>query len=139
MGLWRRVLRAGGLLFAAAISRFAALLDLLIRLDRLHEPDVSEIVARAVETGVFGGPGEGELFTTSYFHLPRELSSEIAEAGFGVLELMQVEGPGALLPDFQVRWADPARREAILEAARLTESDPEMLAAGSHLMAVARP
>src|SRR4051812_44932309 len=35
-----RVLRAGGVLVAVAISRYAALLDLLVRLDRLHEPDV---------------------------------------------------------------------------------------------------
>jgi 2-polyprenyl-3-methyl-5-hydroxy-6-metoxy-1,4-benzoquinol methylase len=40
-----RVLRPEGLLFAAAISRFAALFDLLVRLDRLQEVDVFPVVA----------------------------------------------------------------------------------------------
>ena len=134
----RRVLRPGGLLFAAAISRYAALLDILVRLDRLHESDVFEVVADAIRTGVFGGPGRGELFTTSYFHLPRELDEEVQAAGFALVESVAVEGPGALIPDFPERWADPTRRRAIIEAARLGEGDPEMRAATGHLLAVAR-
>jgi SAM-dependent methyltransferase len=134
----KRALRPGGLLFAAAISRFAALLDLLIRLDRLHEPDVLALVESAVRTGVFGGPGRGELFTTSYFHLPLELAGEVEEAGFELIELTPVEGPAAVLPDFPERWAEPARRAAILEAARMAEGEPEMRAATGHLLAVAR-
>jgi ubiquinone/menaquinone biosynthesis C-methylase UbiE len=138
LGEARRVLKPGGLLFAAAISRFAALLDILVRLDLLHEPDTMATVENAVRSGVFGGPGEGELFTTSYFHLPRELAREVEEAGFERVELLAVEGPGSLIQDFPDRWADPARRDAILTAARMTENDPEMLAATGHLLAVAR-
>lgn len=132
-----RVLRPGGWLFAAAISRFAALLDLLIRLDRLHEPAVFEVAARAVRTGAFLGPDAG-LFTNAYFHRPGELEQELAEAGLEQVAVFNVEGPGFLLQDFPDRWADPARRDAILEAARLVESDPDMVAAASHLLAVGR-
>jgi ubiquinone/menaquinone biosynthesis C-methylase UbiE len=114
----RRVLRAGGLLFAAAISRFAALQDLLVRLDRLHEPDVFRVAEEGVRTGVFRG-AEGDLFTTAYLHRPEELRDEILEAGF---ELKAV----------------PAKREAMLAAARLVESEAAMLGASSHLLAVAR-
>lgn len=134
----RRVLRPGGLVFAAAISRFAALLDLLVNFDRLHEPEVFRIVEESVRTGVFRGPGEAGLFTTGYFHLPRELSREMAEAGFETVEVLQVEGPGYLVGDLEGRWSDPARREALFKAARLVEREPEMLAASSHLLAVAR-
>ncbi|MPZ69450.1 MAG: methyltransferase domain-containing protein [Actinobacteria bacterium] len=133
-----RVLRPGGLMFAAAISRFAALMDLLVRLDRLHEPEIATMVERSVTTGVFEGPGEAELFTTSYFHLPRELAAEVTAAGFAAPDLLQIEGPGFLVPDFENRWADENRREAMLQAARWVENEPEMLAASSHLMAVAR-
>jgi len=134
-----RVLRPEGTLFAAGISRYAALLDLLLRLDRLHEPDVSRIVDHAVRTGVFGGPGREGLFTTSYFHLPRELRDEVLAAGFAKAHVLSVEGPGCWLPDFEERWSNPPRREAILAAARAVENDPEMLAASSHLLAIARP
>lgn len=133
-----RVLRPGGVLFAAAISRFAALMDLLVRFDRLHDRDVAAMVEESVTTGVFGGPGKGELFTTAYFHLPRELAAEVTEAGFAAPALLQIEGPGFLVPNFEARWADESRREAMLQAARWVESEPEMLAASSHLMAVAR-
>lgn len=134
----RRVLRRGGLLFAAAISRFAALLDLLVNWNRIHEPEVFELVERSVRTGVFSGPGEGGLFTTSYFHLPGELAEETSEAGFGDVELFQIEGPGFLAPDLSERWKDPARKNALIEAARLIEQEPDILALSSHLLAVAR-
>jgi hypothetical protein len=125
------------LLFAAAISRYAALLDLLVRLDRLHERDVLRTVEVAVRTGVFHSHAEG-LFTTAYFHLPDDLLEEIAAVGFVNLAIFNVEGPGFLVADFEARWSDPSRRQAILDAARLVESEPAMLAAASHLLAVAR-
>jgi ubiquinone/menaquinone biosynthesis C-methylase UbiE len=131
-----RVLRPGGQLFAAAISRFSALLDLLLRLDRLHEPDVFRIVDHAVRTGEFGGPGREGLFTRSYFHLPRDLRREVEEAGFIGVDVLQIEGPGCWLNDFEERWQDEERRAVIMQAARMVESEPEMLAASSHLLAI---
>lgn len=131
-----RVLRPGGRLFASAISRFAALLDILVRLDRLHEPGVMGAVTDAVETGAFHGGRHG-LFTNAYFHLPGELRREVVDAGFIGAEVYNIEGPGFLVGDFEQRWADPTRKQALLEAARLVEAEPEMLAAASHLLAVA--
>jgi hypothetical protein len=52
--------------------------------------------------------------------------------------VLSVEEPGFLVPDFEDRWKDPERRQAMLHVARLVESEPEMLAAASHLIAVAR-
>jgi SAM-dependent methyltransferase len=134
----RRVLRPGGQVIATAIARYAALLDLLIRLDRLHEPSIFDCVEEAVRTGVFRGHEHTGLFTTAYFHLPDELSAELAQAGFASCEMLNIEGPGFLVRDLDSRWADPARREVMLRTARLLESRPEMLAAASHLMAVAQ-
>lgn len=131
-----RVLRPGGLVFVAAISRFAPLFDLLVRLDLLHEPEVYEIVEQSVSTGVHLG-AEAGLFTTAYFHLPEELMEEADEAGFVDLEVLQVEGPGFLVSNFEDRWADPGRREAMLRAARLVENHPDLLAASNHLLLIA--
>jgi SAM-dependent methyltransferase len=131
----RRVLRPGGLLFAAAISRFAALLDMLVRLDALDQ-EVLPIVAEAVESGAFRGGRK--VFTNAYFHLPSELAREVETAGFDRAEVFSIEGPGFLVQNFEERWADPARREILLSAARLVESEPEMLAAASHLLTVAQ-
>ena len=59
-----------------------------------------------------------------------------AGAGFAGPELFNVEGPGFVLADFADRWADPPRRDALLQAARLVEREPSMLGASSHLLAV---
>lgn len=131
----RRALRPGGLLFAAAIARFAALLDMLVRLGTLHAQGAMAAVTHAVRTGEFHGAHHG-MFTNAYFHLPGELQTEITDAGFAAPSVFNIEGPGFLVPDFEQRWADPSRRQALLDAARLVESDPGMLAAASHLLAV---
>jgi SAM-dependent methyltransferase len=119
----RRVLRPGGLLIAAAIGRFAALLDMLVRLDRLHEPAVWACVEESVRTGNFRGHDHG-LFTTAFFHLPDQLRDEVSAAGFTSCELLNIEGPGFLIADLDSRWQGAERHDALLRAARLVESGP---------------
>jgi SAM-dependent methyltransferase len=136
LGEARRALRTDGILFAAGISRFAALHDLLVRLDRLHEDDVLSSVKDAVSTGVLRGR-EGGLFTTAYFHLPGELRDEVNEASFNDIILYNVEGPGYMVKDFETRWPDPDRREALLAAARLVETEPSTMGSASHLLVIA--
>jgi len=133
----RRVVRSSGWVFAAAISRYAALFDLLVRADRLHDPEIFRLVEDVVETGVFRGQ-VSQLFTTAYFHLPDDLREEVKAAGFELKALLNIEGPGFLLHDFEARWADPVKRKTVLDAARLVESKPELLSASSHILAVAR-
>ena len=132
-----RVLRPGGLLFAAGISRYAALLDLLITWDMVHEAGVLELVEQSLRTGTFGGPRGSGLFTTSYFHLPGELADEVSAAGFADVHVFHIEGPGFLVRDLDDRLDDPPRREALFDAIRLVEEDPRMTAS-AHLLAIGR-
>jgi len=120
----RRVLRPEGLLFAAAISR------------RFHEPEVHRIVEATIGTGIHRG-AEHDLFTTAYFHRPEELRTETTESGMEVVDLLNIEGPGFVIQDFESRWSDPARRQALLDAARLVERDPSLLGMSSHLLMIA--
>lgn len=131
-----RILRPGGLLFAAAVSRFAALLDMLVRLDNLHEEGVMDVVRTAIDTGKFHG-ADRDLFTNAYFHYPEELLSEVEQVGFTAAQMFNIEGPGFLVSDFEQRWADPLRRQALLSAARLIETESSMAGASSHMLAVA--
>jgi SAM-dependent methyltransferase len=133
----RRVLRPGGVLAAAAISRFASTCDGLLR-GYLDEPGFEAIVERDVRDGQHRNPtGRPEWFTTAYFHLPEELGQEVTEAGPRLHTVFAVEGPAWMLPDIQRRLADPTRRERVLAAIRRIETEPSLLGASSHLLAVA--
>lgn len=132
-----RVLRPGGVLVATGISRFAALFDQLVRLNRFHDPEELERITTIVRTGVLPAR-DGGVFTTAFLHLPRQLREEVTSSGFDEVAITAIEGPGYLVSDFDDRWADPVRREALMTAARLVEDDPEIVGIGSHLMATAR-
>ena len=133
----RRVLRPGGVLAAAAISRFASTCDGLLR-GYLDDPVFEAIVERDVREGQHRNPtGRPEWFTTAYFHLPEELGQEVTDAGLRLHTVLAVEGPAWMLPDIQQRLADPTRRERVLTAIRRVETQPSLLGASSHLLAVA--
>ena len=133
-----RVLNPGGLLFAAAISRFASALDGLAR-DLFADRRFGGIVERDLADGLHQNSTENlQFFTTAWFHRPEELEQELKTAGFSVLDLVGLEGPGWLFPDFNERWNDPRRREDLLRTARALESEPSIRAVSAHLLAVGR-
>jgi hypothetical protein len=51
--------------------------------------------------------------------------------------LVVVEGPGWLAANFEKRWADPARRQHLLDLVRRVEREPALLGFSPHLLAVA--
>jgi ubiquinone/menaquinone biosynthesis C-methylase UbiE len=133
-----RVVRSGGLVAAAAISRFASTYDGLLR-GFLEDPSFEEIVERDVREGQHRNPtGRPEWFTTAYFHLPEELRDEVIEAGFRVEALVGIEGPAWVLPDLDYWLEDPARRSRLLEAIRRVETEPSLLGASAHILVVGR-
>ena len=133
-----RVLKPRGLLLAGAISRFAPLLDGLVR-GLLDDPEFAPILERDLIDGQHRNPtGNPAYFTTAFFHLPEELESEIEEAGLRHDITLSIEGPGWLLQDFEERWSDPDRRKRLLDAVRATEAAASLIGVGAHMMAVAR-
>jgi SAM-dependent methyltransferase len=132
-----RICRGGGVIFAAAISRYAPLLD-TTRRGRFGE---EQIVANVLSETGSGRRVPAERRTSSfpdaYFHLPDELAGELAAAGLEVEGVYGVEGPGWLHPDLVAVWQDDAARERLLAAARAVERDPHLLAVSPHLLAVA--
>jgi SAM-dependent methyltransferase len=89
----RRVLRAGGVLLAVAISRFASALDGIGR-GLIRDPDFVRIVEQDLKTGQHRNEtGSLDYFTTAFFHHPDELKMELIEGGFPAPRLCAIEGP----------------------------------------------
>ena len=133
-----RVLKLGGWLFAAAISRWASALDGLAR-ELLQDARFVRILEQDLRDGQHRNPTERlDYFTTAYFHHPDQLADEIRAAGLTLTGIYGVEGPGWILPDVAERMADPTRRDALLQVARALETEPFVLGTSAHLVAVAR-
>lgn len=134
----RRVLRPGGVVAAAAITRWAMLIDAVVR-DWLADPEVAETVRRALGSGAHANvPGRRAFFTTSYFHTPDELAAEAVEAGLASVRLYAVESFLAAMGDAELDcWlGDESRRERTLAALRHVEREPSMMGASGHLLAL---
>ena len=133
LGEARRVLRPGGLLAAAGISRFASLLDGLLR--DLLDDEGWALVQRDLADGKHLPRGNHALFTNAYFHRPEELQAEVEGAGFEVEGFFGVEGPGWVRAE---SLDDERILDNIVRVARAVEQEPAIIGASAHFLAIAR-
>jgi SAM-dependent methyltransferase len=129
-----RIVRPGGPVFAAAISRWAPRIDGMLR-ERLYlaYPAALGLMDEIDRTGMLPPMREGGF--TAFCHRPAELRAEIGEAGLEVMDLVSVEGPAFILGDLDARMADPVDRPVTLEVSRAIERVPELVGFGPHLIA----
>lgn len=133
----RRIVQPGGAVFVAALSRWAARYDGVLR-ERIYErgPEMLDLIDSVERTGVLPSLARGGY--TAYTHRPQELESEFRSAGLDVVDLVSVEGAAFLLDDLTERMADSRARQALLDSARAHERVPELLGLGPHLVATGR-
>jgi SAM-dependent methyltransferase len=131
-----RIVVPGGVVLAVAISRWAVIMDGMLRL-RMGEgdPGFATLVDRVVQTGRLD-PLRDDGFS-AYLHRPAGLQAEVTDAGLRETALLSIEGPGAYLVDVDERWATTPGRDLVLDVARRLEAVPELAGMGSHLMLVA--
>jgi SAM-dependent methyltransferase len=132
-----RIARAGGVVHAAAISRWAARLDGIL-VQRLHEihPGLVELVGEAERTG-WMRPAHDSAFTCAT-HTPASLTSEVEDAGLTLDSLVSVEGIAFALADIDERSSDPAQLTLVMDTLRVLESVPDLLGVGPHMLVTAR-
>lgn len=129
-----RVLRPGGVVAVAAITRFASVLDALDG-GFIDDPRFMDIVEVDLSDGRHINPTENpNYFTTAYFHLPTELAAELEMAGFRAVDVVAVEGIGWIARDFADRLNDPDSRAGLLDVIRRVENEPSLLGMSPHLL-----
>jgi ubiquinone/menaquinone biosynthesis C-methylase UbiE len=132
-----RILKPGGVMFAAAISRFASLIDGSVE-GFFQDPEFRKIVAGDLDSGQHRNPtGNPAYFTTSYFHRPEELEAEVTGAGYQNVRVLAVEGPVWSATRFKKAWADETQRKILMEFLAMVEQEPSIRGASAHLLAVA--
>lgn len=129
-----RVLRPGGLLFAVAIGLYASTIVGLVK-GWVWNQEYLAMIREEILTGQHRRPANWPVFTTAYFHHPEALAREVIEADFQHVVTLGIQDPGWLVPDFDQSWDEPARRDTLMQIARLAEHDPVH---SPHMVAVAR-
>jgi ubiquinone/menaquinone biosynthesis C-methylase UbiE len=132
-----RILKPGGLIFAAAISRYASLIDGLST-GFFADERFRQIVKKDLSSGQHRNPTDSaDYFTTAYFHRPDELHAEIRDADFHDIEILGIEGPAWGAAAFRSALADVAQRATLIEMLAEIENEPSIVGASAHLIAVA--
>ena len=130
-----RVLRPKGILLAFAVTRYAGAIYGITK-EHIYDADYRRMIEREIKTGNRTNPPEGiTTLLSAYFHLPKELCHELEAVKFKCETVLGVVGPAWLVPQIDTAWGDPAKREAMMEMARLLENEPVL---GPRLLAVGR-
>lgn len=120
-------------MIAAAISRNATLMDFTVH-GRVTYANLTDLL-RAYMTGQNDAHSG---FTTAYFHSPGELADDFGAAGLAERQLFRIKGPlWPALDAADAQRADPLFVNA-MACARAFETDPAIMGASAHLLAVAR-
>ncbi|MEW1633548.1 class I SAM-dependent methyltransferase [Streptomyces sp. NPDC093801] len=135
-----RVARPGGVIAAAAISRYSPLLD-YIATTGITESAIQDGVRDTLAQGRYAGQ---RGFTVAYFQTSTELRAEITDAGLTDPTLYGIEGPGwvavkAIEKYTGANLMDTDMYEAALAAARIAEPHAALIDASAHILAVTQP
>lgn len=127
-----RVLKPNGILFAAAISRFASLMDYINKGTILSQ--ISR-VENDLATGTHKKSDGDYVF--AYLHHPNDLKEEVHASGFSSISLHAIEGPiwAAKLLEPLYPEADYSQLLSLLD---LIETEESLIGASAHIMTIGK-
>jgi SAM-dependent methyltransferase len=137
LGEARRVARSGGIVFVAAISRWAPRLHgMLVARVHLEHPVLVDMIDEMELTGEMR-PLHDTSFN-GYAHTPDQLRDELERSGLVLESLVALEGISFALSDLDQRLDDEEDRRLLFDTLRALESVPDLVGLGTHLLATAR-
>ncbi len=123
-------------MFCAGVNRIVSLIDGLKHglIDDLY---FMTILERDLAEGQRRNPKNViEYWTTAFMHRLEELQAEVCQAGFTVIEVAAVEGPGMLAKDLQERLGDPDKRAQLLDPVRAVEHESSLWGMSYHIIVI---
>ncbi len=133
----KRVSKPGAVIFCAAISQYASMLDGFSR-DLVADPAFITIMQQDLENGQHRNTtGKFDYFTTAFFHHPGQLADEITASGLQLKTVLPVESFGWMLHDFDIQWSREETRNLLLDSIRKVERDTTLLGISAHLIGIA--
>lgn len=128
----KRVLKKGGILVTAAISRYGSTLWGLSvfgqKNDFIDDDVFYSMIARELADGQHIRPEKYPGFIArAFFHLPGEIRGEIEAAGFKYEKTIAVEGAVWIVPGFEEKWANSCSRKRLLEISRMVETHENIM------------
>ena len=134
----KRVLKKNGIVFMAAISKFASLID-GFKKDFVKDPAFKRILAGDLNNGKHTNNTDKEFyFTTAFFHHPQELKSEIEEAGLRFEKVLAVEGFSCCISDIEEKLKNEEYKEYVLDCIKKTEEEKALLGMSMHLLGIGK-
>ena len=138
-----RILKPGGLLFAAGISKFSSATWALSvygnGVDFIDDDVYMDMLKREMSTGEHIRPETyPRIIADAYFHTPEGLCSELIKGGFSVVGKHAVEGCIWFTPELNNKWEDPNRRARLLEILHASETDDSMMGISPHFLIVGK-
>jgi len=133
----KRVLSKGGILFCAAVSRYASMFDGYFR-NLISDLRFIEIMNRDLKDGQHRNNTENlDYWTTAYLHRPDELKEEVIQSGLKLENIFAIDSFGWLIPNFQKKWQNKDYRDLLLCTIRVVEKDTSLMGVSAHIMGVA--
>ena len=132
-----RILKPGGVLLAAGISRFAPFIH-FVQMNQLGKKGISKLLEEGLVVGKQDIPlGEQGIFSI-YCHLPDELAKELARANFKDVKLLGIEGPCWGFSSLKEIIEDKKSLEIFLCLLEKMEAETSLIGASDHIMAIGR-
>jgi ubiquinone/menaquinone biosynthesis C-methylase UbiE len=134
----RRIVKPGGAVLAAVISRYASAFDGFKR-GLVYDDDFYKLLTDDLVKGIHrNDTGNPEYFTTAYFHRPAEIKEEVVESGLRLDKLVAVESFGWIIENFSQKADDPDYMNKLNRIIKMVESNDDLIAMSQHIIAVGR-
>jgi ubiquinone/menaquinone biosynthesis C-methylase UbiE len=134
----KRVLKSGGILLAAVISRYASLIDGLKR-NLITDDHFEKILINDLQTGIhLNETGNPDYFTTAFFHTPVQIRNEIINSDLKFEKLIAIESVGWIVDDFNEILKNELYMNKIKRIINIVESNEDLISMSPHIMAIAK-